>query len=277
MPDLDSGGTYFLSVEDFEARPTRDAVLLERLRTRLGEPELGWARPPRLLGEGAESLVLELALEKPGEAPQPTRVARLLRSGDLAQLDRESGVQAALADAGFPAPRPIVCDGGRPGVLEPFVVMEHLPGRAMFGWLPAIGAVCIGLAALGWGVAAAFVVLAWYAVGVRLQLRLHALPATEIERDIQARGLEPRELYVAAAVERLAAQIERPLACVIGARRGVVATDRAGRAERRVSRRLLARESRAISERQAGSHRLVERCDRAPRIRPGLEPDPGRQ
>lgn len=208
--DVDSSGTYFISVEAFEARPNAlEQALLESLRELLRAPALAWDEPPRPRGRGAESVVLDLSLRNAGEWSHKPLVVRLLHTFNPEQLAREAAFQSALADSGFPAPRPVAHGSGRPGTLQPFLVMERVPGRVMFSLLPALVLGCIALALAGLGALAWVLAIGWYGVAVRLQSRLHAIPVAAIEDGISAYGLGPAEFGAAAWVERLGRQVEQ--------------------------------------------------------------------
>lgn len=186
----------------------RDDLLLDALRAALGAPGLAWARPPARIADGAESTILAVSLSGAPPHARGPAVARLLAVDDPEQIAREAAMQAALADAGFPAPRPIAHGAGDGAALRPFLLMERLPGRVLFAWSPVLGVLWIALAWIGWGALGWVLVAGFYGVAVRVQQRLHGLPRERVERAMTARGIDPQVFSTSAAVERLAAKIE---------------------------------------------------------------------
>jgi len=166
-------------------------------------------RAPQLRGEGAESIVLDVSLRGAGDWSERPLVVRMLRTEDPSQLHRESAIQGALTEVGFPVPRPVTWGPGQPGVLPPFLVMERVPGRGLFSLLPAVILAGIVLQVLSVGALGLVIGLGWYAVAVRALLRLHALPVVAIERGLTSRGFDPSELRIEAWLERLTDQTKR--------------------------------------------------------------------
>jgi aminoglycoside phosphotransferase (APT) family kinase protein len=203
--DTDSSGTYFISIAEFEGRKrSREDALLDALRRAWDAPQLQWNGTPHEFARGAESTVLELTLDNTPTHLNAPLVARLLEVHDPDQLAREFALQGALEEIGFPVPRPFARGPGEPGVLKPFLVMERIGGRTLFsliGWV-AIGSIALSL--LGWGFLGAVLALGWFALSVRLQLRLHALPVEPIEQAIARCGIDPGQFRTAACIERLA-------------------------------------------------------------------------
>ena len=209
--DVESAGPDAISAaRSAERSQVRNEALLESLRELLHAPDLEWANePPRPIAGGAESIVLDLALRNAGDWSNVPLVVRLLQADDPDQLEREAAVQGALAECGFPAPRPVAQGRGQPGTLEPFLVMDQVSGRVMISWLPVLIASSIALGVAGLSALGLLLGIGWYLLPVRLQHRLHGLPVEAVERAIAKRGLDPSELGVAAWLGRLSSQIER--------------------------------------------------------------------
>ncbi len=193
-----------------ERSQVRNEALLESLRELLHAPDLEWANePPRPIAEGAESIVLDLALRNAGGWSGDPLVVRLLQADDPNQLEREAAVQGALAECGFPAPLPVAWGRGQPGTLEPFLIMERVSGRVMISLLPALVVSFLALGVVGLGAFGLLLGVGWYLLPVRLQRRLHGVPVEAIKRAVAKRGLDPIEFGVAAWLGRLGSQIER--------------------------------------------------------------------
>jgi aminoglycoside phosphotransferase (APT) family kinase protein len=192
-----------------EGAQARDDALLADLRGLLDAPEIEWAATPRPVGDGAESVVLEIELREAGEWSGRPLVVRLLQIDDFGQLAREAAIQSALADRGFAAPVPVAVGPGRPGILKPFLVMERVPGRAMFSLLPWLFAVGFALTWAKLGALAIALGIGWYALAVWLQHKLHVLPVSAIERSIAERGIDPADFGVDGCLDRLDARLAR--------------------------------------------------------------------
>lgn len=107
--------------------------LLAWLRERLADPRIGYAVPPRRLPGGTDTRTYRFRLRgAPGGALAETLVLRLyLPAHGVDRALRESRIQQAVANAGFPAPAVhLVCQD--PSVLGgAFFIMQFLPGESL--------------------------------------------------------------------------------------------------------------------------------------------------
>jgi aminoglycoside phosphotransferase (APT) family kinase protein len=117
-----------------------EELLLRYLQTKLRQPDLRYLTPPARFAGGFENRVYSFQVLSTAKRFSGPLVLRLFsRAGDAARGHRESALQNALADLGFPAPRVFVSEDDLSILGGPFTVMERLPGTAVYDFgLPRI-------------------------------------------------------------------------------------------------------------------------------------------
>ena len=176
-----------LTVDEFAGQ------ILTQLREDLGEPSLAYAEFPHAVKEGP-ALVCALRLANaPPEMAGPLIARATLRRSRMAALQRQQAVHSALRDSGYPAPRIVFAStGGGESSTKPFMLMERIEGRLLFG--PNAGPRDI---------------LRLPARVVRHQRVLHNLDVEAFSRAVTAHGGDVERITVAAQISRLADRIEK--------------------------------------------------------------------
>ncbi|HKJ23401.1 MAG TPA: phosphotransferase [Myxococcota bacterium] len=201
------GGGPSLSAAN--APPPIADPLLRFLREALERPGLAYAEPPTLIPGGAVVHVHGFRLdddEAADDAAGPL-VARIWRApGSGASAERESAVQNALAQLGYPAPRVLACCDDPRWLGAPFQVMERVPGEALLrvGNNEASGSF-VGQVLPDMG---RLFLRDWPGRLAGLHARLHRLDPKPVVAALDRIGVAPREIGVAARVERLARLVE---------------------------------------------------------------------
>jgi len=187
-----------------------ESGLLEVIAARSGRGDLAFARRPTPVGGGywAEIFAFELC-----DAPRGFRGELILRRmPDAERARRETAVQTAVAELGFPTPRVRASGGEDEPLALAFSIMDRVAG-ATFDETRGLGARLRRVAGLGRLLADA-------------QSRLHALPAASVAARLTQRGVDPAALSLDALLEDLARlvrgagspELGRALAWLVGRR-----------------------------------------------------------
>jgi aminoglycoside phosphotransferase (APT) family kinase protein len=121
--------------------------LLTVLRTVTGAPSLAYSRPPVQLSGGFWAELVAFSLAQPPDGWPHDLVARLMPEANTAR--KETVVQKAVADAGFPTPAVRAAGGPDDGLGRAFMIMDRAPGAPLLSGLSGIGALRRGRALLG--------------------------------------------------------------------------------------------------------------------------------
>jgi len=163
-----------------------ESGLCDVIRTRSGARELRFAKRPTPVRGGywAEIFAFELAAAPRGFGGE--LILRLMPEPEVAR--RETALQTAVAELGFPTPR-VRATGGAEPFGRPYAIMDRAPGHT-FDKSPTMAAKLARLWRLPGLLAAA-------------QSRLHALPIASLEARLAHRGVEPGELAHDVAIGEL--------------------------------------------------------------------------
>ena len=156
------------------------SLLLEYLRSHLGEQKLAYATGPRRLTRGMFAQVWEFSLMGGRPEWSGDLVVRVYPShADSAQVHVEAAIQNGLVGAGFPAPRVLLGEESDEALGRPFIVMERIPGRPV-------------LRGLRWD---RFLrdlpelVRTWPSTLAQVAARLHSCPTGPVETEAAKRGV----------------------------------------------------------------------------------------
>lgn len=183
------------------ALPVLRERLLAHLRSESGCPQLSYRHAPEPMTGGFSAASLyrfELAFA-PTHLAHPL-VLRVLAGRDSERrLRRESVVQDAAAQLGFPTPRVRMVGAPDVGLGGPFVVMDRLRGKSLARfWFASLatGALCAVLLQSAWPLVAGHLLgCAWMGLVMgRYQLRLHRIPIEAVRAKLDDGGLDAREL-----------------------------------------------------------------------------------
>jgi aminoglycoside phosphotransferase (APT) family kinase protein len=165
-----------------------ESGLLDVIAARSGQTGLAFARRPTPLGGGYWAEIFAFELRDPPRGFRGELILR--RMPDAVRARRETAVQTAVAELGFPTPRVRAAGGeGEPLALA-FSIMDRVAGTTL-DETRGLGARVRRIAALGRLLGEA-------------QSRLHALPAASIAARLAQRGVEPAELSLDALLDDLA-------------------------------------------------------------------------
>jgi aminoglycoside phosphotransferase (APT) family kinase protein len=121
--------------------------LLAVLRSATHTPALAYAGAPTRLTGGFWAELLAFSLAQPPDGWPPDLVARLMPDDGTAR--RETVIQKAVADAGFPTPVVRAAGGSEDGLGRAFMVMDRAPGVPLLSGLTAGGVLGRGPALFG--------------------------------------------------------------------------------------------------------------------------------
>lgn len=165
-------------MNDLEAQRATDVALLEVLRTATATPALTYDGPPSRLTGGFWAELVSFRLRGAPTGWRGPLVARIMPDPPTAA--KETAVQSAVAQQGFPTPAVHLAGGPDDGLGQAFLIMALASGDPMLGGLGGAGAI----AALP-----------------RLARRLPAMLATTMARLHQV-DVEPvRERLVSAGID----------------------------------------------------------------------------
>jgi aminoglycoside phosphotransferase (APT) family kinase protein len=112
--------------------------LLEVLRASSGHPGLTYARTPEPLTGGFWAELLQFSVTGAPDGWPSALVARLMPDEQLAR--KETVVQTAVANAGYPTPIVRVSGDASAGLGRAFMVMDRAPGGPLLAGLDGLGA-----------------------------------------------------------------------------------------------------------------------------------------
>jgi aminoglycoside phosphotransferase (APT) family kinase protein len=112
--------------------------LLDVLRTETGCPGLSYARSPQPLTGGFWAELLQFSVSGAPRGWPAELVARLMP--DEAMARKETAVQRAVADAGYPTPVVRVSGGPSSGLGPAFMIMDRAPGGPLLAGLNGVAA-----------------------------------------------------------------------------------------------------------------------------------------
>lgn len=158
-----------------------DQALLEFLRKRAGRDDLEWRRPPARIGEGAEAIVYRFEV-----GGSPSLALRLCPGSSDAELRREAAFTSALDELGYPVPAVHAVGGEEDGLGAAFAVVEWLPGRALFDWVPWMLAWSVACLALGAPLLAGLPFIGYWVLTATLMARLHRVPVTAMSERLES-------------------------------------------------------------------------------------------
>jgi aminoglycoside phosphotransferase (APT) family kinase protein len=166
---------------------------------RFAAPALDYRAPPRRLTGGFDAAIFALDLaEAPAALSRPLALRLFAPADNPERARRESAVQSALADLGYPAPRALLAETERTVLGGAFILMERLAGRVLAegadGPRESGGGAALIRTLVELPRAARRILALWS----EAQRKLHALPMDEFERRIAAAGLDPKSFRFAA-------------------------------------------------------------------------------
>jgi aminoglycoside phosphotransferase (APT) family kinase protein len=184
------------------------AALLSYLRSLFAAPTLDYGAPAQRLTGGFDAAIFAVDLTQAPTALSRPLVLRLFAPTDNPErARRESAVQSALADLGYPAPRALLVETDRTALGGAFILMERFAGHVLSegadGPRERGGSVALIRTLIERPRATRRMLALWS----EAQRRLHALPVDEFERRVAASGLDPQSFRFAAHLEALAARI----------------------------------------------------------------------
>jgi aminoglycoside phosphotransferase (APT) family kinase protein len=167
-----------------------ESALLDVIAARSGRSDLKYAERPRPIGGGYWAEIFGFAL---ADAPRGFRgdlILRLMPDAEIAR--RETALQTAVAELGFPTPR-VRAAGGAESFGRAFAVMDRARGTT-FDELPTLAAKLARA-------------LRFPRLLADAQSRLHALPAASVAARLARRGVAPAELALDGCLGELAALV----------------------------------------------------------------------
>jgi aminoglycoside phosphotransferase (APT) family kinase protein len=115
-----------------------DDQLLTVLRSVTGAPSLAYSRRPVRLSGGFWAELLAFSLAEPPDGWPHDLVARLMPEPNTAR--KETAIQKAVADTGFPTPAVRAAGGPDDGLGRAFMIMDRAAGAPLLSGLSASGA-----------------------------------------------------------------------------------------------------------------------------------------
>jgi aminoglycoside phosphotransferase (APT) family kinase protein len=186
------------------------AVFLQYLRSRFAVPALDYRAPAQRLTGGFDAAIFAVNLtEAPAALSRPLVLRLFAPTDNPERARRESAVQSALADLGYPAPRAVLAETDRTVLGGAFILMERLAGRVLSEGADGPRNRSGGTAIIRTLVERPRATRRILALWSEAQRKLHALPVDEFERLIAASGLDPQSFDFAAHLEALATRIEQ--------------------------------------------------------------------
>ena len=185
-----------------------DEHLLRFLREELQEPKLCYSEPlvPIPGGAGVQVFGFRLGAAPAGLAqPLVVRVWRTSDARDAASF--ESCLQNTLAELGYPVPKVLACCDDPAWLGSPFQVMERASGAPLLRVGNNDSADASPLAQVVPDLGRLFF-RNWPRRLARLHAQLHGLDAERLLQVLEARGLDPSRVRLAATLDRLEATIQ---------------------------------------------------------------------
>ncbi len=197
-------------MEEMRTEAAVPAVFLQYLRSRFAAPTLDYRAPVQRLTGGFDAAIFAIDLtEAPATLSRPLVLRLFAPTDNPERARRESAVQSALADLGYPAPRALLTETDRAVLGGAFILMERLAGRVLSEGADGPRKRTAGAALIRTLVEGPRATRRMLALWSEAQRKLHALPVDEFQRRIAASGLDPQSFRFAAHLETLAARIEQ--------------------------------------------------------------------
>jgi len=165
-----------------------ESGLLDVISARSGRGDLAFAQRPVALGGGFWAELFAFELRDPPRGFRGELVLR--RMPDAERARRETAVQTAVAELGFPTPRVRACGGLGEPLARAFSIMDRVAGTTLHETRGA-GARVRRIAALG-------------GLLGEVQSRLHALSAASVVARLLRRGTDPAALSLDALLADVA-------------------------------------------------------------------------